>query len=76
MHPIDLTIIALYLLMMALVGWWAATKASRSAEAYFLAGKSLPWWLIGVAHGSSGVAIIASLRVNGYVPSGLSHFSG
>ncbi len=61
MHPIDLTIIALYLLLMALVGWWAAKKASRSAEAYFLAGKSLPWWLIGVAHGSSGVDITGTM---------------
>jgi Na+/proline symporter len=61
MHPIDLTIIALYLLLMALVGWWAAKKASRSAEAYFLAGKSLPWWIIGVAHGSSGVDITGTM---------------
>jgi Na+/proline symporter len=61
MHPIDLTIIALYLLLMAAVGWWSAKKASRSAEAYFLAGKSLPWWLIGVAHGSSGVDITGTM---------------
>jgi Na+/proline symporter len=46
---------------MAAVGWWSAKKASRSAEAYFLAGKSLPWWLIGVAHGSSGVDITGTM---------------
>ncbi len=51
MHPIDLTIIGCYLLLMAAVGWWSAKKASKNAESYFLAGKSLPWWLIGVAHG-------------------------
>ena len=61
MHPIDLTIITVYLIMMGLVGWWSATKASRSAESYFLAGKSLPWWLIGVAHGSSGVDITGTI---------------
>ncbi len=61
MHPIDLTIITVYLILMGLVGWWSAKKASRSAESYFLAGKSLPWWLIGVAHGSSGVDITGTM---------------
>jgi Na+/proline symporter len=61
MHPVDLTIIALYLLLMALVGWWSATKASKNAESYFLASKSLPWWIIGVAHGSSGVDITGTM---------------
>jgi solute:Na+ symporter, SSS family len=61
MHPIDLTIIVLYLILMALVGWWVSKKASHSAETYFLAGKSLPWWIIGVAHGSSGVDITGTM---------------
>jgi Na+/proline symporter len=61
MHPLDLTIIALYLILMALVGWWVSKKASQSAESYFLAGKSLPWWVIGVAHGSSGVDITGTM---------------
>jgi SSS family solute:Na+ symporter len=60
-HPLDLTIIILYLILMALVGWWVSKKASRNAESYFLAGKSLPWWIIGVAHGSSGVDITGTM---------------
>lgn len=61
MHWIDLAIIAVYLVLMSLVGWWSARKASKSAESYFLAGKSMPWWIIGVAHGSSGVDITGTL---------------
>src|SRR5512138_437597 len=61
MHPLDLTIIVIYLVLMGLVGWWVAKKAARSAESYFLAGKSLPWWIIGVAHGSSGVDITGTM---------------
>src|SRR5512142_3044573 len=61
MHPIDLGIIAVYLGLRAAVGWWSAKKASRNAESYFLAGKSLPWWIIGVAHGSSGVDITGTM---------------
>ncbi|MGE5569991.1 MAG: sodium:solute symporter family protein [Rhodospirillales bacterium] len=61
MHFIDLSIIVCYMLLMTLVGWWSAKKASVNAESYFLAGKSLPWWLIGVAHGSSGVDITGTI---------------
>jgi solute:Na+ symporter, SSS family len=61
MHPLDISIIIAYLILMALVGWWVAKKASRNAESYFLAGKSLPWWVIGVAHGSSGVDITGTM---------------
>lgn len=61
MHPIDLAIIVLYMLLMVAVGWWVARKASQSAESYFLAGKSLPWWIIGIAHGSSGIDITGTM---------------
>jgi Na+/proline symporter len=61
MHPLDLSIITVYLILMSMVGWWVSKRASRSAETYFLAGKSLPWWIIGVAHGSSGVDITGTM---------------
>ncbi len=46
---------------MVVVGWVVAKMAARNAESYFLAGKSLPWWIIGVAHGSSGVDITGTM---------------
>ena len=61
MHPLDITIIILYMLLMAAVGWWVARRASRNAESYFLADKSLPWWIIGVAHGSSGLDVSGTM---------------
>ncbi len=57
MHWIDIVVIVLYMLLMIGVGWWASKKASKSAESYFLADKSLPWWIIGIAHGSSGLDV-------------------
>ncbi|MBN2505347.1 MAG: sodium:solute symporter [Verrucomicrobia bacterium] len=57
MHALDLSIIVAYLLLMMLVGWWVAKRAALNSESYFLAGKRLPWWVIGVAHGSSGIDI-------------------
>ena len=61
MHALDLTIIVLYFLLMIAVGWFVAKLAARSPESYFLAGKSLPWWMIGIAHGSSGVDISGTM---------------
>ncbi|MBP8260970.1 MAG: Na+:solute symporter [Verrucomicrobia bacterium] len=61
MHPIDLAIVTVYLLLMVAVGWWVAKRAAGSSESYFLAGKSLPWWMIGIAHGSSGIDISGTM---------------
>jgi SSS family solute:Na+ symporter len=61
MHPVDVAIIVAYFLLMIGVGWWVAKRAARDSESYFLAGKSLPWWIIGVAHGSSGIDIAGTM---------------
>jgi SSS family solute:Na+ symporter len=61
MHAVDITIIILYFLLMIAVGWFVAKLAARNPESYFLAGKSLPWWVIGIAHGSSGVDISGTM---------------
>jgi Na+/proline symporter len=57
MHALDIVIIAGYMILMIAVGAWVTKKAAKDSESYFLAGKSLPWWIIGVAHGSSGIDI-------------------
>jgi Na+/proline symporter len=61
MHALDITIVVLYFLLMVAVGWIVAKLAARNPESYFLAGKSLPWWMIGIAHGSSGVDISGTM---------------
>ncbi len=61
MHALDITIIVLYFLLMIVVGWVVAKLAARNPESYFLAGKSLPWWMIGIAHGSSGIDISGTM---------------
>jgi len=57
MHAADLVIIVVYFALMVAVGVWVTRQAAQNPESYFLAGKSLPWWVIGVAHGSSGIDI-------------------
>ena len=46
---LDWTIIAAFLASVIVIGAWAAKRASKSAEDFFLSGRSMPWWLLGVA---------------------------
>ncbi|MCI0512169.1 Na+:solute symporter [candidate division KSB1 bacterium] len=52
-HPIDLIIIAIYMVSMVLIGFLVQRRAGQNMDAYFLGSKSLPWYLLGVANASS-----------------------
>ncbi|MBU0911160.1 MAG: Na+:solute symporter [Gammaproteobacteria bacterium] len=49
---IDLLIIALYMLGTLGLGMYIAKMASTDMNAYFLAGKKIPWWALGVSNAS------------------------
>jgi Na+/proline symporter len=46
---LDAAIIVGFLLSVVLVGSAAARRSSRSAGDFFLSGRSMPWWLLGVS---------------------------
>lgn len=51
-HTIDIIIFAAYLLIIVGLGIWISHRKKnkdKTAEDYFLAGKSLPWWTIGAS---------------------------
>ena len=49
LKPLDYGIIIGFLLSVIVIGAWAAKRASKSAEDFFLSGRSMPWWLLGVS---------------------------
>ena len=49
LSSLDLTIIGLYFALSLVVGIWAARKAGRDTQSFFLAGRNMPWWLLGVS---------------------------
>ncbi len=61
LHPIDIAIILGYLLLVIGIGVWISKRASQNMDAYFLGGKSLPWWVIGTSHGASGFDITGTM---------------
>jgi len=49
LSSLDLTIIGLYFALSLVVGIWAARQAGRDTQSFFLAGRNMPWWLLGVS---------------------------
>ena len=62
---IDLAIVAVYLVMVAMVGFVIRKKASSGVEHYFLAGRNLPWWVLGIAGCSSYIDITGTMALVG-----------
>lgn len=52
MQTIDLAIVGLYILSTIAIGLVARRRAARNLQAYFLAEKSLPWYMLGVSNAS------------------------
>ena len=48
MKPVDIAVIAVYLAVMAGMGFWFMRR-NRSADAYFKAGGRLPWWVVSLS---------------------------
>lgn len=61
MHFLDWVMIALFFIVMIVIGFSAFNKVSGSDD-YFVAGGKLPWWLAGISHhlgGYSGAVFVA-----------------
>jgi len=52
MNIIDISIIALYILVTLFVGIWASKKASKGLKSYFLGGNNIKWYFLGLSNGS------------------------
>lgn len=49
LSTIDWGIISLFFVVMLAIGWWASKSAGKSTTEYFLGGRSMPWWLLGIS---------------------------
>ena len=53
LSPIDATIIIAYLVLIFGVGVYMERRAKTDMESYFLGGRSMPWWLLGLSGSST-----------------------
>ncbi|WP_330443477.1 sodium:solute symporter family protein [Flavobacterium sp. C4GT6] len=63
---IDLTIIAVYFLMMIVIGIIMKNRAKKSKDSYLMGGKKLPWYMLGLSDASdmfdiSGTMLLVSM---------------
>ncbi len=63
MDIIDASIIAVYIVLTLAVGIWISKRASQGLDSYFLGGKSIKWYYLGLSNGSgmfdiSGTALM------------------
>lgn len=48
-HTIDWVIIGIFFAVVIGIGWVASRTAGQNTDEFFLGGRSMPWWLLGVS---------------------------
>jgi Na+/proline symporter len=64
MHPIDWAVVGVYLTWMIWDGL-RMTKRSNELEGYFLGGRSLPWWAVGLSVMATQLSAITMIGTTG-----------
>ncbi|WP_197530270.1 sodium:solute symporter family protein [Bythopirellula polymerisocia] len=49
LHAIDYAIIAIFFVVVVGIGIWASRSAGESSAEFFLGGRGMPWWLLGIS---------------------------
>jgi Na+/proline symporter len=49
---LDISIIFGYIALTLFIGFWISKKASKNLDSYFLGGKSMPWYILGLSNAS------------------------
>ncbi|HQL20560.1 MAG TPA: Na+:solute symporter [Opitutaceae bacterium] len=52
LHALDIAIIVGYFVLVLCLGLWVSRKGTKDLDSYFLGGKSLPWYVLGVSDAS------------------------
>ena len=69
LHVQDWLIIGLYMALALCVGLTMRKRAGTNRTSYFLAGRSLPWWLVGTSMAATTFAADTPLAVTGIIAS-------
>jgi len=65
LHWIDLILIFGYLIIVAMIGFGVQRRATQHIDGYFLAGRNVPWWMLGLSGCSSYIDIGGTMALVG-----------
>src|SRR5690606_38170670 len=65
MHVVDWVVLALYVVAMVAIGFWA-NRRQTDTEAYFVGNRSMPWWAAGLSIIATSFSAASILGVPGY----------
>ena len=63
LNYVDLGIILVYFLILLGIGWYLKKRASSSLNDYFLAGKKMPWWALGMSSMASWLDMTGTMII-------------
>lgn len=52
LHWIDISIIIVYMAAMVMIGFMISKRATKNIDSYFLGGKTIPWYVLGISNAS------------------------
>jgi len=67
LQPLDLVIVALYMIISVLVGVMWSKRAMKRLDAYYLADRGVSWWMVGLSGCSSYIDIGGTMLIIGLV---------
>jgi Na+/proline symporter len=61
---VDWSIVAGYCVLAIGIGAWMSRRATRNVDEYFVAGRSLPWWVAGTSMVATSFAADTPLAIS------------
>src|SRR6476660_6885863 len=62
-HSVDLAILLVYFAATILVGLWVSKRGAKDSNSYFLGGKPLPWYMLGISDASGMFDITGTMAM-------------
>ena len=62
----EYVIIGAYILAILGIGAWMSRKGSENMEEYYLGGKSMPWWMLGISFMTSNLDLTGTMVIGSF----------
>lgn len=67
LSQLDIIVVAIYLLLIFIAGMWLTRRAGQSVDEFFVGGRHMPWWLIGVSMAATNFSIDTPVSLTHFI---------